>query len=212
MKNFALLTLIIWSMNSNKPGLSYRQSLNDSVVISWNKATLASIKRQIAEAKDSLVKTQYENRLEAEQIHDAGSDEMKINFHSLRFEFVKFLANINFNKMDFYIIEANSSGAKVIMRNYVVYRRSTDDVHVDVYIFGIRGWFKQAEVKNLAFNLVDGFEGAHVKHGFNEDDIIVTKFEDDTVKYSEYFLDGTLSKSSAIRVILNTDNTKNFVK
>jgi hypothetical protein len=212
MKNLALLILIIWSMNSNKAGLSYGQSLNDSVVVSWNKATLASIKRQIAEVTDSLLKTQYENRLEAEKKHDAGGGEININFHSFRFEFVKYLANINFTGSDFYIIEANSSGAKVIMRNYVLYRRPAGGVDVDVYIYGIRGWFKQAEVRRLSFNLIDGFEGDHVKHGFNEDDIIVTKFENRKVKYSEYFLDGTLSRASGIPVILNTDNIKYFVK
>jgi hypothetical protein len=212
MQNLAFLILTLWSMNSNNPCLGYGQSLNDSLVISWNKVTLASIKRQIADVTDTILKTQYENRLEVEEIHGARKDQMKIDFQSFRFEFVKYLANTKFNKDHFYVIEANSSGAKVMMRNYVVYLRSSGDVHVDVYIYGVRGWFKQAEVKRLSFNLIDGFEGAHVRHGFNEDDIIVTKFENGVVKYSEYFLDGTLSKSSGIPAILNTDNTKNFLK
>ena len=193
------------SFNYKKPGI-------DSVFVDWNKTTFQSLERQLQRMPDSTQRAAYENRLSVIEGYLSIKNLEEVNNKSIRYEFLSKIFSDLKRKSDFYIIEANNSGAKVLIRNFVVYLNSTRDVHVDMYLHGTKGWFKQAEVKNLDCAITDGFESNYVKHGFNDDDIIVTKFEKNEVKYSEYFLDGTLSKSSGVKEILNTDNTKNFIK
>ena len=195
--------------------LNNGQSSVDSVFLSWNKATYASLTRQKGEARDSMLRAHYENRIENLKDIFVGKDSGKIDSGSLRYRFLrKLFTDLGKTKSDFYIIEANNSGAKVLLRDFVVYFSSPNEVNVDVYIFGRDDWFKQAKVKNLNCTIVDGFERNHVKfaHGFNEDDVIVTRFEKNTVKYSEYFLYGTLSATSGIKEVLATYKTKNFIE
>lgn len=61
---------------------------------------------------------------------------------------------------------------------------------------------------------MDGFDRNHVKsgHGFNNDDVIISKFEKNTVKSSDYFLSGTLTAASGIKEGLATYNAKNFIE
>jgi hypothetical protein len=61
---------------------------------------------------------------------------------------------------------------------------------------------------------VNDVEKNHVKfaQGFNDDDVIVSKFENNTVKYSEYYLYGTLGTDSGIKDIMDTYAGKNFIK
>jgi|HubBroStandDraft_2_1064218.scaffolds.fasta_scaffold27792_3 hypothetical protein len=200
---------------SLKPGTSYKQTSLDSVVAAWNRATYISLNKESTAATDSSQRQKYENRLEVLRDTYVDTRAERIDSGSLRYQILrKIFAESGEAKMDFYVIEANNSGAKILLRDFVVYPRTHHEFSTDVYIYGRDGWFKQAEVKNLNCDIVDGFEGNYAKfgHGFNEDDVIITKFEKNIVKYSEYFLSGTLAATSGIKEVLATYNTKNFIK
>jgi hypothetical protein len=164
---------------------------------------------------DSSQKRHFQNRIEVlkDGYTDDGSG--RVDTGSLRFQFLlKLFADRRRKGKNFYVIEANESGAKVINRNFVVYSASQDEVNVDVYVYGIAGWFKQAVAKDIHTVVVDDASKNRVKFakGFNYDDGIVFKFENNTVEYSDYYLYGTLSTGSGIKEILATNNLKNFIK
>lgn len=193
---------------------NYKQSPIDDIFVAWNKATYLSLTKERAKATDSSKRHQYEDRIEDLKYIFTNKDLDAIDSGSLRYQFLRKLSkDIGDGQRIFYVIEANQNGAKVLLRDFVVYFNAPNQVSVDVYVFGRDGWFKQAEVKKMSCTILDGFEKNYAKlgHGFNEDDVIITKFEKNTVKYSEYFLSATLTATSGIKAILATDNTKNFI-
>ena len=195
---------------------AYNKKLSiNAIFVAWNKATYLSLNQEKTRAADSSEQQDYENRIENLKYIFVAKGHGIIDSESLRYQFLRKLnEDIGDRKGSFYVIEANQNGAKVLFRDYVVYLNSSHEVSVDVYIFGRDGWFKQAEAKSLTCNIVDGFNRNHVKfgHGFNDDDVIISKFEKNTVKYSDYFLSGTLAASSGIKEVLATYNTKNFIE
>lgn len=198
-----------------RPGANFKQTSIDSVFVAWNKATYLSLNREKIESTDSSQRKQYENRIENLKDFFVGKEPGKIDSESLRYRFLrKLFTDLGKTRRGFYIIEADNSGAKILLRNFVVFLNSSHQVSVDVYVFGRDGWFRQVEGKKIDCTIVDGFERNYVKfaHGFNEDDVIITKFENNTVMYSEYFLYGTLAAASGVKAVLATYNTKNFIK
>lgn len=202
------LSVSFWCVDRSIP--NYRHPEMDSVFISWNKATFQSLERKSKLMPDSVQRAAYENRASVFEEYLSIKNLGDVNNKSIRYRFLdKVFLGLK-DKGEFFIIEANTSGAMVQLRNFVVYPYSTNDVHIDIYLEGLSGWFKKAEIKNLNCSINDLVEGNILKvaHGVNNDDIIVTKFERNKVKYSEYILYGTLSTSSSIKEILNTDNAK----
>jgi hypothetical protein len=196
-------------------GINYKQASIDAVFVAWNKATYLSLNRGRAETADNSQKQKYENRIENLKDTYVGKEPGRIDTGSLRYGFLrKLFMDLGKKRRNFYVIEADMSGAKVLSRDFVVYLDSPHEVKVDVYIYGRDGWFKQAEVKDLSCVVVDDFYRNRVKfaQGFNDDDVIVSKFKNNRVKYSEYYLYGTLAAGSGIKEILDTYTSKNFIK
>ena len=184
----------------------YRRPGIDSVFVSWNKATFQSLERNEKLASDSIQRAAYKNRASAIQEYLNIKNLGDVNNASVRYRFLdKVLAGLQ-GKGEFYIIEANSSGAMVQLRNFVVYPTSPNGIHIDVYLDRPSGWLRIGEGNDLTCRINDLAEGNILKalHGWNSDDIIVTKFENQSVKYSEFILYGTLSTSSSIKMILDS--------
>lgn len=194
----------------------YAQVSVDSVFVTWNNRTIGSLERQIKSSSDSVVKSRYENRLSVIVEYWSIRDQTSVNIESIRYKFLKkiFLQQKNKGGSKFYVIEANESGSKVILRNFVVYIDSLNNANIEFYINVNQEWQKQGKCIFNNFHIEYELKNsiAKFRKGINNDDIIVTKFEDNHVQESEYFLYGTLSNISSIKKVLDCYKDENFIR
>ena len=184
----------------------------DSVYIRWCEATRSSLSLKASSKSDSIGRHYYENRLATfDRIRDKKAGYLDTS--SLRYTFLRVLFhNQGLTNKRFYILEASLSGAKTVPRNFVVYPNSSENIHVDIFVFGINGWFKQGQVEHLNCKIDSTTINYESKKGFNDDDIIVTKFNGTAIEYSNFYLFGTISQASAIKKIVDSYKTENFFK
>jgi hypothetical protein len=187
----------------------------DSIFVSWNKATLESLDRQIKATTDSLRKTFYNNRFLSTKEYWGIKNIYDLNTNSIRYKFLKALfVNLNDKTKDFYVIEANESGSKVLLRNFIVYKSSTNKALVEFYDFFNDDWQKKGKFKEDNFTLQTDLKNylSQFGKGFNYDDIVITEFKNGYVQESEYYLYSTLSADSQIKKILDGCRKENFIK
>jgi hypothetical protein len=204
------LTISFWCVSSSS--LHYKKVGVDSVFIDWNKATFQSLKRQLQLSPDSGQKAAYLNRLSAIEGFLGVRNLEDINVGSLRYKFLEMLfTGVNAGRRKFYIVESNRSGDMIELRNFVIYIDSAHKADIKFYVFVNGKWNQRGGSSVNNFFIDHNLRSYIVKaHGFNNDDVIATKFENNQVDESEYYLNGTLSISSGIKVVLDTYNTKNF--
>jgi len=187
----------------------------DSIFVSWNKATLESLDRQIKATTDSLRKTFYNNRFLSTKEYWGIKNIYDLNTNSIRYKFLKALfVNLNDKTKDFYVIEANESGSKVLLRNFILYKSSTNKALVEFYDFFNDDWQKKGKFQEDNFTLQTDLKNylSQFGKGFNYDDIVITEFKNGYVQESEYYLYSTLSADSQIKKILDGCRKENFIK
>ncbi|HET6226375.1 MAG TPA: hypothetical protein VFF27_08860 [Bacteroidia bacterium] len=184
----------------NNSNYKLEQSQTDSLFKNWNKATFFSLERQLESSTDTTKKSFYENRLLAFKAYLNINTLETINKNSIRYEFLTAFSPFP-KDSEFYIIESNESGQKVLLRNFVLYP-NRDVVKVEFYIKNGK-WKKNGAFEMKKFNLSGNLKNYLTQKGFNDDDIVITKFENGRIKESEYFLFGTLATSSGIKNILD---------
>lgn len=196
--------LVFFSCN-NKANNNQKLVNSDTIFINWNKSTLQSLNNHIELAKDSSEKNLYRNRLLAFKAFVDINSEEEVNANSLRYQFLKELIKNTNSKKDFYIIEANRSGEKMEIRNYVVYIETANMVDVDVYNFANGKWVRNAVSEKLSLHLDSNLKSYITKFrlGFNQDDVVITLFNNNAGISSEYYLYTTLSDVSNIKKIFS---------
>lgn len=173
-----------------RPNLVCAQVRLDSAFINWNKATFESLNRQTQLAADSMQKAMYKNRLIAVKEYWRVRDLADFNDKSIRYKLLKAVfAKHKDKKKSLYIIEANESGSKVLLRSYVLCIGSTGIVDVEFYDFFNDRWQKTGKFTKDNFKLQGDLKMYISKFGkgFNNDDIVVTKFENGRVKSRNIF-------------------------
>lgn len=214
-KLISLLYFVFLSCSANKQTQTYAPPPLDSLFVSWNKSTLKSLNRQIKATTDSLQKTIYNNRFLSAKEYWGIKNIDDLNNSSIRYKFLKTLfANLNDETKDFYVIEANESGSKVLLRNFILYKSSTNTADVEFYDFFNDDWQKKGRFKEDNFILQTDLKNylSLFGKGFNYDDIIITEFKNGHVQESEYYLYTTLSSESKIKKILEGYRKENFIK
>lgn len=214
-KLISLLYFVFLSCSVNKQIQTYATPPLDSVFVSWNKSTLESLNRQIKATSDSLQKAIYNNRFLSVKEYWGIKNIDDVNNRSIRYKFLKTLfAKLNDETKDFYIIEANESGSKVLLRNFILYKNSTNAADIEFYDFFNEDWQKKGRFKEDNFILQSDFKNylSQFGKGFNYDDIIITEFKNGHVQESEYYLYSTLSSGSKIKKILEGYRKENFIK
>ena len=178
---------------------------NDTTFINWNKATLQSLARQIESTRDSTEISLYENRMSAFKAFVDINNAEDVNVNSIRYQFFQTVIESDNNQRNFYIIEANRSGERVEIRNYVIYPNAVGKANVNVYNFINRKWIKSSASKEIDFPLTDSLASYITKFrlGFNQDDVIITQFVNNTVTASEYYLYTTLSDAGNVKEVLS---------
>ncbi len=105
------------------------------------------------------------------------------------------LVKTDIKNQDVLIIEANESGGKVTIQNYIIYQRDSLHVDIDKYSYLLnRNWFKIDSVRNLTLTANTNLKRSFVEFGsgFNNNDVIITHVKNDNIQNSEYFLFSTL--------------------
>jgi hypothetical protein len=190
------------------------QSPLDSIFVSWNKFTFKSLKRQTQSTIDSVQKAMYENRLLSVKEYWNIKNIDDFNNTSIRYKLLKTVFVKSNKKKDFYIIEANESGSKVLLRSIVLCISSASTVDADFYDFFNGEWKITRKLKGIDFYLQSDFKNyiSRFGKGFNSDDIIITEFKNGRVQESEYYLYSTLSAESKIKNVLDGYRKENFIK
>jgi hypothetical protein len=175
---------------------------------------MQSLARQKNSVADTSRKASYANRIEFFPGYLGIESTDSINTNSLRYRFLKQLLP-NMKDSTFYVVEANSTGAKIIIRNFVFYKDNVGNTEVQLYNYYDKTWHKRGKIKLQAFNLDHDLKKYILKNGkgFNYEDIIITRIERDKFSSisSEYFVDGTLSIDSGIKQVLDDDIKGKFV-
>lgn len=206
---------IIVFCSISTPNLIYAQTRLDFVFVSWNRSTVQSLSMQKQLATDSIQKAMYGNRLLSVKEYWRIRDTADFNDKSIRYKLLKTVfAESKGRKKDFYIIEANETGSKVLLRSFVLYPHSASIVDIEFYDFVSGRWQKTGKATKDSFHLQADLKSYILKFGkgFNNDDIIITLFENGRVIESEYFLFETLSSKSNIKKILESYMKGNFIK
>lgn len=205
--------IVICSINT--PDLIYAQTRLDSEFINWNRATVQSLKMQKEIAADSLQKALYQNRLLSVKEYWGIRDIADLNGKSIRYKLLKtVIAKSKGRKKGYYIIEANETGSKVLLRSFVLYPDTAGIVDIEFYNFVNGVWKKTGKATRDSFHLQVNLKNykSQFGKGFNNDDIIISQFENGHVKESEYFLFETLSGTSNIKKILESYRKENFIE
>ncbi len=215
LKLISILYFIFLSCTVNNQVRTYSQPILDSVFINWNKSTLESLNRQIKMTTDSLQKDIYKNRVLSTKMYWGINDVGDVNSGSVRYKFLKTVfAKAGNKKRDLYIIEANESGSKILLRTFILYRDSTNAIYVEFYDFFNEEWQKRGGFKEDNLSLQTDLRNylSRFGKGFNYDDVVITEFKNGHVQQSEYYLYSTLSSESKIKKILEGYKKENFIK
>ncbi|TWF40320.1 hypothetical protein FHW36_1042 [Chitinophaga polysaccharea] len=205
----------IWMIFFAMPVVAIAQKIElrrtDSVFVSWNKATIKSIENQIKTASDKQAEILYLNEDSAFKSYLDIDNVAMINRKSLRYTF---LHTFNFYygncSGDIYIVEANESGEKIRICNYVLFLDTITNT-IDIGRFGLVNgkWIRDADTKVKFDDLYSEWSKLDkekwmdtVGHGVNEDIVIVTKIKNADIMYSDFYSEGILRKDSPINNIL----------
>ena len=174
----------------------------DSVFVSWNKATIASLRLQAEKEERASLKDYYQNRLDAFYAYTDIQVDSQINKNAVRYKFLNYLKG-QLKEARVIIIEATLSGEYVDTRNFVLYPQAKDKATIEVYRYDRNGWRKDKVVEQYRLTFDKSLLGSRVEweQGFNHDDIIISHFQNGKVEESEYFLYGTLSGEGIERII-----------
>jgi len=193
-----LIPLFVFNSVVRSPTIKYTFNL-DTVFTSWNNATLLSLKNEVKMAESDKVKKVYENSLLAFKSFIDIKEGNKVNPKSIRYKFLKDIP-LTEDMSAFYIIETISSGESVELRNYVI---NPAKGIVTVYQFINGKWIKSISEK-ISFNENVNLNSYVAKFGtgFNQDDIIITSFNNKKAVDSKYFVYSTMKNLSPWNNIL----------
>ena len=197
------------------PNYINAQTNLDSVFIGWNKATFQSLKQQIASPNGIKKSSLYENRLVGLKAYLEIDSIGSFNRKSIRYEFLNTLfSECNCEKSDLYIIEADEEGYMMTIRNFVVYLDSMHIPNVEFYTFIDGKWDLKGSGQINSFIAKNDLKEYVVDfgRGFNNDDVIITRFENAKAKESEYYLLYTLSSQSGFKAFIDSYRTISFIK
>lgn len=184
----------------------------DSIFVHWNEATFGSLKRQKLVHEGTEFKDVYDNRLRALNLRLEVDSCTRINHASLRYIFL----NMLFAKYEnigptFFVVEADKPGYTVTLRNFVFWIDTTKIVRIKSYNYINDNWRKVGETRLNDFHEMDHLKTYFTmfNKGFNKDDVTISVFMGNKIVESEYYLYSTLSISSGIKRIFDTDKKEN---
>lgn len=200
-----LYFVIFLSCNNTFTANYNLQGMNtDTVFIQWNQATLKSLQSRIHSASDNSERSIYKNRILAFKAAMEIDADTTINTQSIRYQFLKTLLKDTAHfSANFYVIEAERSGEMLEIINYVIYPNDIG-FNIATYNFERGEWRKGSNIKRVNVRLPNDLEIQYVNFGlgFNQEDIIVTKFNESKITASAYYVYTTLSNSSILKEIV----------
>lgn len=205
IKHAFLFLIAICNMHLLPQSIGDESSV-DAVFIKWNKETLKSLAKQKEASADSIVIASLDNRSWNIPLYWDIAAPDSINKQSVRYRFLK---NLTFEDLpkDIYVVEANSNGAKIITRSFVIYKDRTGHYQAQLYMY-FKGQWEMRKIIELDTCLLNPNLNKFILRrglGFNSDDIIISRFVGRVHKVveSEYYLGGTLAQDSGIKKLID---------
>lgn len=188
--------------NSGPQYHSNQKSAIDSAFVSWNNVTFLSLKNRI-KTSDSKKKIEaYKNQLSALRALIEVKNEKTVNRKSIRYQFLSSIG-LDLRKNDFYVIETLHSGEVVQLINYLVQVKGQELI-IKVFQYNEYKWKNIGKSKiNLGSerNFLKLF--SETESGFNNGDVIVSQFKNQSFRFSGYYLYKTLINNEVIKTILS---------
>ncbi len=202
---FVLFQLIFGICCFNDQKIGDKPVNIDSLWTKWNVITLESLNNQINKAKNEKEKFMYENRKSAFKTFMSIPNNGKTNTNSIRFQFLKTIYDKRTLVNDFFVVEANQSGERMEIRSFLILTNKNKLDSAVFYSFDDGRW-KEMSSKSLS-SIYNGREKLDLKRttygeGFNNDDIIVSHFDKENIKSSEFYLFGTILKNNQMEKLL----------
>ena len=174
--------------------------------VGWNKATLTSLRTNIRLSKDIAEKRIYQNRLLAFKAYLSIKADNGVNSKSVRYQFVEKLKSDKLYEKDFLVIEANRSGEVIELRSFVVTPSGKIPVPVmQAYVYVKGCWRRDATPRRINADLKLDLTASKLGSGINPGDVIVTEFENYSIKTSNYFIYWTLPVNTGLKNTLLND-------
>lgn len=216
MKSYYVILYVSMSFCSiNQSNCIYAQPKIDSIFVKWNKKTLQSLEQQKISVTDDKQKILYENRQRSIKAYWEINSVENLNENSIRYQFLKTVF-VKYNNKDsiLFTLEANESGYMVTLRNFVAYIDSPNTAKIDFYTFENGKWELKGRSKIKGFFYEENLNAylSDFGKGFNQDDIIITKFACNSPVKSEYFLPYTLANKCCFKDVIVSYKSENFIK
>ncbi|MDJ1505250.1 hypothetical protein [Xanthocytophaga agilis] len=175
--------------------------------LSWNKATINSVKKNLSSVQDTAAKMSYLNRLEGLEMSLPTDDFNTIDTSIDRFKFTGIIKDELKTKKSIYVIEYYELGDMITVKNYIIYRNSKKEFCIDIYVLGTHKWIKNKETIRLKGYSEDAMTTHTTKYwgGVNKNDVIISKFENGKVNYVDFYLFKTLQSNPFIEKVLTLD-------
>lgn len=200
LPSFMILGNIMLSCGN--AGINKKNTVNiDSLFIRWNKATFSSIERN--EKLKSNTEQQRILLLNREISYKAFyeiDDLNQINKKSVRYLFLKAISNNLLEDDATYVIEENKHGEAIEIENYIIELKKYNYFNITKYSYTNGMWsIIKMESANNPQKVIDSIGSFTNNH--NDDDVIISKFTDGKLQYSDFYLIGMLSKNYLINKI-----------
>jgi hypothetical protein len=176
----------------------------DSAFLNWNLSIIKVLNCHIKSVRDSSERQDYENRLEAFMASIGIDKPNTINKRSIRYDFLQTIVEFISAQPEFYIIESDKSGERVLIQTFLV-KVKGNNLNVSLFEFNDSKWIKKNDSKNIHLNIKGRLkdEKTILGSGYNEDDVIVTHFLNNQIVDSEFYLYASISNESWLKKIIN---------
>jgi hypothetical protein len=173
----------------------------------WNLATLQSIKDQLKQTADPVIKAKWQNRLEVERftLYSPTADKNGIidSDKPARYKFLKAIGANKNTKCSIFIVESYTSGEVIVSRNYCI-KNSLNSSKVIAYTYYHNEWVKLKDTVvskiDLKSELIKENVGNNFK-GSNITDLILSEIGSSAIK-SKYYISFPLKTDSLLYKIL----------
>lgn len=151
---------------------------------------------------DSLTEKSFQHSVELVKNHQRfyaiGANKTCCYTNGERMDFIKFIDSVKIIKKswkEYFIIETILNGETVVIQNYIIHKKSKNYFEVILVERSGERWTIAKKSKiNLSKEFTQYFERVPLFEGINVKEVILSKFTNDKVESSEYFIIGTIKQ------------------
>lgn len=201
MRRLLVFILLVLSNFACRENRKLERLSVDSLLTTWNQSTLKSLAEQVDTVKDTSAIELYKNRLEVFEVKLYNKNFSEKNRSTIRYKFLDQLKTEKMLNGNSLILEADKSGERLELRNFLVHSISKGKIEIIPFEFKSGVWSKKMIILDTLYEDINNSKQLRVKFGsgFNEDDIIITQIKDGEIIGTEYYIFSTLSSAASFK-------------